>query len=153
MIHTQVYPSELQKFLPKPIEVDDGRYACEYRLHKHEISFYDGNIEFRVQNIWEGIYFNAIHKVTSLIMGRQEHFVVRYIPELLHDMDFLILRVVYEVMVAHTRDVVIPTFVYEEHTTKVIEWRCGYCGVPNEIKHKTCCKCGAPRALLIQEMR
>jgi len=32
-----------------------------------------------------------------------------------------------------------------------IEWKCDYCGTPNEKKNKTCNKCGAPRSFIYND--
>jgi uncharacterized OB-fold protein len=64
----------------------------------------------------------------------------------------IMLRLDYEIIVTSTHPIVLPVFKYSEEG-KMIEWRCGYCSSPNVPEKRHCSQCGAPRALLIQEMQ
>ena len=77
---------------------------------------------------------------------------------------FIDLVLYYELFVTPTRNamVYIPEIVYEpvraswkldgDVNRRPIEWRCGHCTTPNPMEERSCTQCGAPRALLIQEM-
>lgn len=42
---------------------------------------------------------------------------------------------------------------FNKDTERTVEWICEYCHSPNETSKRFCSQCGAPRALLIQEMK
>lgn len=142
--------SEIEKFMPHPEKsLDSDKLGCEIRLSEELL--YKPNAEIYIQHAWKSIYENAVREVTNIIMGRREHFVCRYIPTVLKEFYGIRFRVVYEIMVCQTKEFIIPTFKYSEGN-EIIEWRCGYCSSPNEKKARHCSQCGAPRALLIQEL-
>lgn len=59
-----------------------------------------------------------------------------------------------EVFVMPTRNAYIPELVYDVFDEpKVVEWRCGHCKTPNVMEDRLCTQCGAPRALLVQELK
>ena len=147
----------LQRFMPHPEEEMEGdELYCERIIPEMELAFRKENIEEFVQYSWRSMYEMAVRKVTGIIMGRTEHFIVRYIPTVYHytslGMPSIKLRVIYELMVVPTREYILPVFTYSEVTHAPVEWRCGYCSSPNETKERHCTQCGAPRALLLQEL-
>jgi hypothetical protein len=146
----------LLKFMPHPEETMDGNdLYCEYSIPEYEYISHAEDCEAYIQYHWRALYEMAVRKVTNIVMGRNEHFIVRYIPTAFHGrslgMDEIKLRVIYELMVVPTKNYIIPVFTYSEITHAPIEWRCGYCASPNEMKERHCTQCGAPRALLLQE--
>ena len=59
-----------------------------------------------------------------------------------------------EVFAMPTRNMVIPELVYDTFDEpRVVEWRCGHCKTPNAMEERLCTQCGAPRALLVQELK
>ncbi|MCK5486572.1 MAG: hypothetical protein KAI86_10185 [Desulfobacterales bacterium] len=111
--------------------------------------------EGRIQDLWRRLYDDLIRRVSDATKGRDEHFIVKFFPlvewvrEELHSF-----QLAADVMVAETKNVVIPTFVWEKQNGfyQVVEWKCGYCQAVNTIEERSCTQCGAPRATLIQEM-
>ena len=147
--------SRLRQFFPKVSQesLSGDRIVYQTHLSFEMLSLNYPNIEEMIQHQWRRLYEGAVRKVTDLIMGKTDHFVVRYLPIISKDLIGNIeLEVTYEIMCVQNRDVVIPIFTYSETSHSVIEWRCGHCASPNEIKERHCTQCGAPRALLIQEM-
>jgi len=151
-------PEKLEWALPQPDaeleETKDGRwglirkipvYMMEEDKHKaKEFLFYE----------WRRAYQQAMLHITKQIIGRKEYFVFRFFPKLVNDYreDFCVnLELSWDIFAAPTKNIVIPEFTYIDNHP--VEWKCGACTSPNEIKERHCTQCGSPRALLIQEMR
>lgn len=155
-----VYEDELlKKYMPRGEKSLDGdRLACETFISEEMLFHAHIDMDNYIQRMWQIMYEKAVREVTAIIMGRTEHFLCRYIPKVYSNMGAytatpgLTLRVIYEIMVCQTSNIVIPTFVYPEASRQPVEWRCGYCTSPNQIHDRHCTQCGAPRALLIQEI-
>lgn len=162
MINTYVEPVDplVKAFMPKKRsdDVKTGEYFCERSISLREIEDYwkTSTVDL-AQMMWDRLYEQAIRHVTNIIVGRDEYFVVRYIPMILSQpFDYYVsFRVSFEIFVAQSKNMTIllpPTFVYSPVTGQIKEWRCGHCQSPNEMSARHCTQCGAPRAKLIQEM-
>jgi hypothetical protein len=149
--------TENARWMPKPAPPSkDTLYGCSCMLSDGLLESCRDSLDGLVQHTWSHLYHEAIGAVTNVIMGRTEHFVVRYIPSIIREMCGIQFIVKYEIVVCPTRtfvvqDIYIPTFEYD-HRGQLIEWRCGHCTSPNPVEKRHCTQCGAPRALLIQEM-
>ena len=106
-----------------------------------------------IRSVWQKLYERVLHEVAGMMLGREEYFVIRFVPKWFTDYEKNEYRfsVIAEIMQALEKSVVMPKFIYDNQC-RLIEWRCGYCNSPNEVKSRHCTQCGAPRALLIQEM-
>ena len=122
----------------------------------------DGGDFFRKRLAWEwqSMYQKMAHEIARRAIGFKDYFVTRYYPFVSRGKwgsysDTLQLTLYVDIFVTQHKDVVIPDFRYEyvDNKPRAIEWRCGHCSSPNEISARQCTQCGAPRALLIQEMR
>lgn len=157
-----------KQFLPKPIDVEniDGRFAIRSEVPIFEIYRDFSEKEEYLAYAWKRMYQQLTLKVAELMVGRDEYFVLKFIPIVQNDYgDYIgekyIMSLYVDITVAQSRNVVIPEFVYDpiSLTPKIVEWRCGHCHMPNPMEAKYCGEigehphgCGAPRALLIQEL-
>lgn len=167
MINTTTYNTrekwmdpELIRFLPEPdpdVEQIGDRIGVNSSIRYSSFMGLDEQIQERVQHIWYGSYMKIVDHVTRLMIGRDDHFVLKWYPEVLRrNCDEFVLQLTVGITVAQHRDVVIPEFIYEirEETLEPMlhEWKCGHCQVPNPVSNRTCDHCGAVRALLVQEI-
>lgn len=119
--------------------------------------FSDARFQLRdmIQASWQKMYGKAIMQISGIVMGKENYYIVRFYPRIISSSAYepcIRLELNYSIMVAPQKEMIIPIWSYEPHTGKIIEWRCGYCNTANEKIVKFCTQCGAPRALLIQEM-
>ena len=157
----------LLDFLPEPEKLDiknfDGRIGIEsiILLHFEDISDYHldhGNkIEEKIVWSWRHMYNSLTQHLSKIFLGRDDYFVVKMTP-LIYD-DFyngfvpqIKLRILVDINVAHTKNVTIAEWSFDPIMNFPIEWKCGNCTTPNLPEDRWCSQCGAPRALLMQEM-
>ena len=173
MIHTSDMDSlfnyqEMQKFLPAPRmdnPKDTERLGSRkfinmdlfYMLKEPNQSYLMGMI----QHFWDDLYTDVFRKLALYIIGKPDYFFTRFVPRMYTERsvnmyeDGVVLELITEIFVAPTRNIFIPEFVYEpvaSGMSRMVEWRCGYCRSPNELRDRHCSQCGSPRAVLIQEM-
>jgi hypothetical protein len=151
-------PNEyLLSLIPKidGLVIHDGFWAAKasidwYDFENHRDSLY-------IQEVWRNLYFTVVRKIMEIQMAApSNHFVhSRCIPLVTppwNDLDMSIeLIVKAEIFISSQRKINVPVIIYDERGV-AREWRCGHCDVPQDIKERTCANCGAPRALLLQEM-
>lgn len=154
----------LLQYLPVPIRVKEG--DNQYRIRAVISDYFLMDHPEILQKTWLDLYYSFLRTLAQKIIGRKEYFVFRLFPLIAQNpcLDREIeLSLVAEIMVAPTRNVVIPEFIYalNTHTSQqsVIEWRCTHCQTINPITARTCGAesqhaegCGASRAMLIQEL-
>lgn len=147
-------------FLPKPRKFTemDNKFVVEAAIPSWVLATRNDLMD-TIHHAWLRLYKQANEVLTQLMIGREDYLAVRITPQVLNlpqtfDYVRLKLRLLVDVFWVNTPNVVLPTLVYDEGWDKaeLIEWRCGYCQAPNEMMARTCTQCGAPRALLIQEM-
>jgi hypothetical protein len=119
----------------------------------------------------DNLYRALFAKILKLIEGRKEYLTFKadlVVKPVSNDFKYggmlIDLVLYYELFVTPSRAtaVYIPEIRYDavpqswspgcEMKRTPIEWRCGHCTTPNPMERRTCTQCGAPRALLIQEM-
>ena len=139
---------------PRPIELEGegGTWGVQSLVDAHVVAQDPRFLDYA----WEQLYRKAADTIISITFGRDDYLVSRIRPLVdpygAQSFRMITLGLRMELFFAQTERVIIPEMVYEPNTNKVIEWRCGYCGVPNKPDERTCVKCGAPRALLLQEL-
>ena len=144
---------EFEKYLPQQkMETITGE-VLGARLNVSILAIENGD---HLQYLWEKLYHDVSYELMKRTIGRKDYFVTRFVPRM-RDAESgwgIVLELLVDCFVAPTRNVVIPEIVYERvgEYTQIKEWRCGYCGSPNEMRERHCTQCGSPRALLIQEM-
>ena len=162
-----IFIENLLDFLPEPEKLDiknfNGRIGIEsiIPLHFEDISDYHldhgSKIEERIVWGWRHMYNSLTQHVSKIFLGRDDYFVVKMTP-LIYD-DFhngfvpqIKLRILVDINVAHTKNVTIAEWSFDPVMNFPIEWKCAGCSTPNLPEDRWCSQCGAPRALLIQEM-
>lgn len=149
---------EFKRILPDPEDVilEDGRYYVQAEIPARTI--YDGDYQQYLKYVWIELYRKMTTKIARAMMGFQGYLVLKIEPMVMANLDGWRVALVSDMSFAKERNVVIPTFVYDEHN-HIVEWRCGNCGMPNPIEAHYCGQtmepagCGAPRTLLAQELR
>jgi len=106
--------------------------------------------------IWRKMYEDLLARIARITIGRDEYFVIKFHPMTEYRGDEVMskFQLGADVLVADTKNVVIPTIMWDNSggVFKMKEWRCGYCGSPNKLEERHCTQCSATRAKLIQEM-
>lgn len=138
----------------KPPVTEDGFWVVKRNLDAYNSAILDS--EF-IKHVWRELYIDAVSAVAEMQLASDSKtfYHVNYTPFVKYPLDLfeqyeLMVRI--EIFVSGTHKVKVPVMVYDIHG-RPIEWRCGYCDTPSEIKERSCTQCGAPRALLVQEMR
>lgn len=149
----------IKKFLPKPVENLDINPIGDRIGTRSVIPMWEFNehTEHVLQRWWEDAHYRITRHVSQLMVGRDEYFLLKFYPEILRKQQYdITLELTASVTIAPTQSVVVPIFDFSpssmSSTPKVVEWRCGHCRTPNPMKNRLCDRCGATRALLIQEM-
>lgn len=146
-------------YMPTPRGVsvgDTGRFGVLNKISRQEIE-YSQDSENVVAETWNATYRSAIEYVSEMAIGREEYMVFKLKPSVYNDDLSINFILEGELLVAKTKEVVIPEFIYRGNIP--VEWRCGHCQMPNPMeatycgeKHTHAVGCGAPRARLIQEL-
>lgn len=144
---------DLVKYLPTPVETTEigTKFGVMHTLDIHDMFIVDKEEYLRHQ--WKNLYFTIIKKLADVFIGRKEYFVIRLLPHVLEDYSAfskIKIGMIVECFVAQNKNIIIPEFTYVRNT--VTEWRCGHCSTPNTMTKRLCTQCGAPRALLLQEI-
>jgi len=152
--------ADLERGVFDPLPLDSGPKKGEGRWMVQSIVTPERTDKFDlVQLTWQRMYRELSYKLSDLMQGRDEYIVTRIqsrarvYPEIVETIQLLLVLEIYGV--SKERHVVmpaIPDFSYNI-AGQPLEWRCGYCRTPNDPHDKTCAKCGAPRALLLHELR
>lgn len=158
-IRSEMELRDLVRLLPDPMEINetDTRWGQIRTMNIWEMG---KDHTAYIQHAWMDVYYSLLRKLAEVFIGRKEYFVIRMIPYVF-EKDFrsvpnIKIGCFVECFVAESRNIVIPQITYQgENFMK--EWRCGSCGTPNPLKENSkpirlCTQCGAPRALLIQEI-
>ena len=160
----------LLDFLPTPEKLDIKDYngnICverEIPISPKDISNYrlstSGNFEEMIIYAWQRMYHDLTMHVSKMFLGRDDYFIIKMIAMIVDDCNIgwnkyaFRLRIVANISIAESKKVVIPEWSYHVIEDKNIptEWKCGSCTTPNLPDNRWCSQCGAPRALLLQEM-
>lgn len=149
--------NELKNLLPEPeLEKVEGNrfgyrvFVDEYRaFHLYE----QGRIKEYFSYEWVKMYQQVTLKIAKMMMGEDHWYVLKFYPQILHQVNGITMNLYCDINVAMTQNVIVPEYIYENQNSMPIEWRCGHCQSVNEMKERHCTQCGAPRTMLIQEMK
>ncbi len=137
----------------KPPVTEDGFWVVKREIDGYMSAVLDS---YFIEHVWRELYIDAVRTVAEIQLAANDKtfYHVNYSPVVKYplfpeDRYELMLRI--EIFVSGTHKVKVPVIIYDIQG-RVVEWRCGYCTTPNEVADKVCTQCGAPRALLIQEM-
>lgn len=135
---------------------ENGRLVVSFTISDRETLFaIDQQREYLVR-IWRNMYTELLTRIAKITIGRDEHFVIKFHPMTEYRGDTFMTKLMLsaDVLVAQTKNVIIPTILWDNVDGNLImrEWRCGYCNSPNELKERHCTQCGGTRAQLIQEL-
>ena len=103
------------------------------------------------------LYIRATRQVARMSIGVRGYIATKYFLTVSRGDIYLkshVISLSFECIIIpeRTYEIYVPEFFYDTVSNEYREWKCGYCGVPNPMEHRVCDKCGAARALLIQEM-
>ena len=152
-----VTPIDIKKILeqiPKPeVEQMEGKFLVQNRVHRYYIGTSKEQADFFAY-VWRDMFMKISLKMAEIQMNLEEGQFLYFntTPSVVEDMDSVALRLTSEVLISPRKNIVIPVFVYGEHTHMPIEWKCGYCGTAQSISRVDCVHCGAPRALTYAEV-
>lgn len=148
---------DVARFFPRKEAVEETSTGYVARKAYNEYQIWKlSEHESYVQRTWHELYRAISDQVVKMSIGRDAYLVTRMTPkirEAYYGSGFPLTEFIVqaEMFYATERNFVIPIVTYDEQF-RAIEWRCGYCNSPNVIEERHCSQCGAPRALLIQEM-
>lgn len=142
--------------LPMSEDTESGKLVVQYSISDREALFAINEQKDYLARIWRKMYEDLLARIARITIGRDEYFVIKFHPmtEYRGNMFMSKLQLGADILVADTKNVVIPTILWDNSggNFRMKEWRCGYCNSPNELKERHCTQCGATRAKLIQEM-
>ena len=152
LMQSQSLEYEMARYMPNPEWSDakdtEGTYAVQHAVSNEMIEH-----EEHLKYVWLDMFHKASMNVAMISLSLpDDRLVIKYKPYVHRDIWETILGLRLEITIVQTVNVVMPEFIYEPHSNKLIEFRCGHCTTPNPIERTTCSQCGAPRAKLIQEM-
>lgn len=151
-------PHMMKDFLlPVKEDEEEGKLVVQTTISDREALFMHEQRPDYLARVWRDMYITLLTRIARITIGREEHFIIKFHPLVDYrrgDHWMSSLRLSADVMVAQTKNVVIPTIKWEtiDGVYQPKEWKCGYCRVPNVMEDRSCEKCGAPRATLIQEL-
>lgn len=152
--------SNIPKTTLDPGSALSGRWAVQSLISEYLVTM-DEHADKIFQDIWQDLYIKMTQQLIELQSGISEYLYHRVTHQVMHrpDLNAYELRLVADVFIAQTRE--ITQYIPKQMKWKLdpitnreipVEWMCGHCDVPNPMINRTCDHCGAPRALLIQEL-
>ena len=125
-----------------------GRYAAKIEVTQE---LWQLEREYRLYAI-RHLYELVTRKVAGMSIGADGYIATKYSLEAernFYSFHSVTLLLRFDCFVipekVHELRVYVPSFTNDK------EWGCGYCGTPQPFANRSCDKCGAPRAQLIQE--
>lgn len=124
-------------------------------------NFASDNNEEQKRYAWIDMHKKAGQVIGEFSMSNPGKYVVSRIVKHSHKDEsrpwVICLKLNIELYLSSVSKVIVHEFTYSAFTGDPVEWKCGYCGLPNTIhatfcgeKHKSSAGCGAPRDFLRQ---